>query len=134
MSVPDELNQPKEGDKVAHLVEALGGLLVIILAAWFLLFYLGKEQADVFGVDTETASTTMPKTREEMIDQMSTKAETPVVISENEKEKMFEAMSQQIVTTGSASRMSGPTAPAPLVTPAERQKMLDAMQQKVDEN
>lgn len=131
MDAPDELKQSKEGDKTAHLMEALGGLLVVALVIWFLFYYFVREPAkDVSGADERTTSITKIPTKEEMLDQMSTKAEIPVVVSENEKKKMFEAMSRQVSTTGTVLEVPQTTTPAPTVTPLQRQKMLDAMQQK----
>lgn len=126
MNPTDELNQPTETHETAHLIEALGAVLLFALIGWFVYFSLLREPEDnLSGRDTKIT----PETKEEVIDQMSAKASTTITVSSSEKQRMIDQMLQPAPSTVKTSDTLQQAVRTP-VTPDEKQKMIDAMQQK----
>lgn len=134
MDAPSEFQPIVTPHKTARIVLLLGGILGVALLGWLIARFVSQE-GGIFA-PSETVKKIPPSpTKEEMFEQMSTKNPDAPVVSAAEKEKLYEAMSQQVTpptttNVGAPSTSVQPTEPAPVVTPAERQKLLDAMQQK----
>ena len=152
MSAPDEFIEVKEGThKAAHLMEALGAVFILILVVWAIFAYLHKSPfEDSSGVVPTTASLT----KEEMTDFMFQKASDNPLVSDAKKVEMIEEMNRKASdapSTSSASgvptesaevareraetfeQMSQKSSSAPVVSASDRQKMIDAMNQKAQQ-
>lgn len=107
MDTTDQSIQTKEKSRGIFLLEVLGLVLILAFIGWAIFFYgMASRPGQVLpGEIVKKNSGTMLE-----------KVSTPPIISASEKNKMNEAMIERART--------------PQVTLAERQKIIDAMQQR----
>ncbi|MFA6278842.1 MAG: hypothetical protein WCS97_01135 [Candidatus Paceibacterota bacterium] len=122
MNVPDGyMQQPEVGMRSKHLLKLFAVILLIVLAIAAAVFAWKWYQG--------SAAKTPAEMRQQLFDEMSRQA-TTTVTSDAEKKKLFDQMSQPASTTAAVKKGAAAAAPAPVVSPDEKQKLLDAMQQK----
>ena len=125
--IPGEFAKPKaETPKTnAFRYWTLGVIVVVLLAAAGIVYYglsvLGKN----LGAAGNGGSAMTPKTRQQLVNALSTQSSTTTVVSAADRQKLIDAMSQQTSSTTAST-----TASAPAISAADRQKLIDAMQQK----
>ena len=127
MNPSDQLSQQNETHKAAHLMEALGVLVLAVVVAWLVTYYFNGVPGENLPPE---GGVVPPPTREELIEQMSERVQTSTV-SPAEREKLIQEMSERVPATGAIAPAGTEVSPTPTVSSAERQKLIDAMKERV---
>jgi hypothetical protein len=114
-----------------RLLLILGAAVVVVLVVSGVFFFskIWPVKGLNGGASTQDSTPSLtPEGRVQMQKEMAASS-AGVTVTPDEKQILVNQMSQLVTAT--TSKTSAQTTPAPVVTSAEKQKLLDAMQQKV---